>query len=159
MGKAYVEALAPGDGPRRVDWISGACIATRRDVLDRVGDLDESYFMYSEDTDWCHRVREAGLEIVQIPDSRVVHHAGASRVSNPMAAYHYYRSLLLYFRRHRPRSFWIARWVTAAGAATHGAGHAIKSVATQRLGPNPWWHVLRFCLFGDDGHPMPRVTP
>lgn len=59
-----------------VDHLSGACLAVRREVLDQVGLLDESYFIFLEETDWCYRIRKAGWKISWIPDAQVVHYGG-----------------------------------------------------------------------------------
>jgi GT2 family glycosyltransferase len=66
------------DQPRRVDWLSGACIATRRETWEHVGPLDEGYFMYFEDVDWCYRLSRAGYERWYLPDATIVHHEAGS---------------------------------------------------------------------------------
>jgi len=60
----------------RVDAVSGACLMLRRQTLQEVGLLDESYFMYAEETDWCYRAKEAGWGIAYLPQARVVHLKG-----------------------------------------------------------------------------------
>ncbi len=70
--------------PRRVDWLSGACIATRREVWEQVGPLDEGYFMYSEDVDWCWRLSQAGWERWYLPGATVVHHEAGSWEDAPL---------------------------------------------------------------------------
>lgn len=64
--------------PRRVDWLSGAAIATRREVWEDVGPLDERFFMYSEDVDWCYRLAQAGWDRWYLPDARIVHFEAGS---------------------------------------------------------------------------------
>ncbi|MCO6452734.1 MAG: glycosyltransferase family 2 protein [Caldilineales bacterium] len=64
--------------PISVDWISGACMMVRASAAATVGPLDESYFMYSEDAEWCRRMRARGFEIVCHPGISVVHHIGGS---------------------------------------------------------------------------------
>jgi N-acetylglucosaminyl-diphospho-decaprenol L-rhamnosyltransferase len=66
------------DSPFEVDWVSGACLMVRRDVLDRVGLLDEDFFMYWEDADLCHRIKRAGGRVFCVPEAVVVHHEGKS---------------------------------------------------------------------------------
>lgn len=61
-----------------VDWLVGACLVARREVFEQVGLLDEAFFMYSEEVEWCHRVRQAGWRIVYFPEATIVHHEGAS---------------------------------------------------------------------------------
>lgn len=62
-----------------VDWVSGACLATRRDIWERLGGLDEAFFMYCEDVDYCLRVRNAGYQIPFVAESLVTHYEGAGR--------------------------------------------------------------------------------
>ena len=65
-----------------VDWLAGAFIMIRREVLVRTGRFDEKYFMYAEDMDWCIRIREAGYEIVYYPMMRVLF-SGSRRNREP----------------------------------------------------------------------------
>lgn len=75
---AYDMSWWAHDQPRRVGWLSGCCMATRRSVWERVGPLDEGYFMYSEDVDWCYRLAREGYERWYLPDARLIHHEAAS---------------------------------------------------------------------------------
>lgn len=63
---------------REVDQPQGACLMTRRQVLERSGPLDERFPMFFSDVDWCRRVKEAGWKIVFLPEAKVVHRKGAS---------------------------------------------------------------------------------
>ena len=72
------DAKAPVD----VDWVSGACLMTRRDVFDSVGGFDEAFFLYWEDADYCRRVAEAGFRNVYVPAAPVRHVGGASAQQN-----------------------------------------------------------------------------
>jgi hypothetical protein len=66
------------DTSRSIDYASGCCMLTRREVIEGVGMLDESYFMYTEDADWCMRVRLAGYSIVYEPRAKVWHRLSIS---------------------------------------------------------------------------------
>ena len=66
------------DEPREVDWLFGACLLVRRDAADQVGLFDEEFFMFSEETDWCYRFRQAGWSVWFYPGAEVVHVGGAS---------------------------------------------------------------------------------
>ncbi len=59
---------------RPVDWLLGACLLARRSALERVGLLDERYFLYVEDTDWCRRFWEAGFEVWYVSKVEIVHY-------------------------------------------------------------------------------------
>ncbi len=65
---------------RPVDWVSGACLMTSREVLDRVGLLDEGFFLFNEDVDLCKRVWAAGWKVYYVPEAVVVHHVGISQM-------------------------------------------------------------------------------
>jgi GT2 family glycosyltransferase len=84
-----------------VDWVSGAALMTRRSLFDEVGVLDEDYWLYTEETDWCFRVRKSGWEVVLIPTARVTHIArAASRQAYKKTMLHFYRSRLLFMAKH-----------------------------------------------------------
>jgi GT2 family glycosyltransferase len=81
LSRRLEEFLAPmpiRDEPHRADWVSGASLIVRREVFERVGLLDEGYFLYFEETDFCLRARRAGWECWYVPASRVVHLEGQS---------------------------------------------------------------------------------
>jgi len=59
---------------KNVDWVLGACLLVRKEVIKKVGLLDENYPLYVEDADWCYRIRKAGWKIYYYPDAEVVHH-------------------------------------------------------------------------------------
>ncbi len=67
-----------GSSDAEVDWVSGASMMVRREVFDRIGGLDETFFLYFEETEFCHRAKRAGFEVWYVPASRVVHIAGQS---------------------------------------------------------------------------------
>jgi GT2 family glycosyltransferase len=110
-----LEALLPArfpskrvahEGPVDVDAVLGACLAVRREVLERVGGLPEEYFLFLEETDWCWSIREAGYRVVHLPDVRLVHLSGASSKKKVPARtrIEYHRALYRFFRRHRGRA-------------------------------------------------------
>lgn len=92
------------DTPRPVDAVLGACMLVPMDVVDRVGLLDEAYFMYSEEIDWCLRIRRAGRAVFWVPAASVVHFGGQSTRQVQEAMFlQLYRSKLRYFRKHHGR--------------------------------------------------------
>lgn len=66
------------DEAREVEWVGGAAMLVRRATVDEVGGVDESYFMFNEESDWQYRMRAAGWEVWFCPDAEVVHVVGAS---------------------------------------------------------------------------------
>ena len=73
---------AERDGHATVDWLAGSCFATRRTVFDAVGGLDEGFFMYWEDADFCRRVGATGVRCVYAPAVTVRHTGGVSSAQN-----------------------------------------------------------------------------
>lgn len=59
---------------REVDWCLGACLMARRSAIEQVGFLDQRYFMYFEDADWCRRFWQAGFKVVYLPEAKMVHY-------------------------------------------------------------------------------------
>ncbi|MDH5220482.1 MAG: glycosyltransferase family 2 protein [Betaproteobacteria bacterium] len=86
---------------RSVEWVTGAALAVRRDVFDRLGGFDPSFFMFFEDKDLCARVRQAGFEVWFEPAAELRHLRGGS--ANPRTARIYRASQVRYYRLHRPR--------------------------------------------------------
>jgi N-acetylglucosaminyl-diphospho-decaprenol L-rhamnosyltransferase len=84
-----------------IDFPLGACLLVRMDAVRSVGIMDEGYFMYCEEVDWCRRFRSAGYRALCVPAATVVHHAGAStrQFRGPMFGA-LWRSRLRYYRRH-----------------------------------------------------------
>jgi N-acetylglucosaminyl-diphospho-decaprenol L-rhamnosyltransferase len=68
----------PNDVTLDVDWVMGAAMLTRREVLQQIGGLDEGFFMYSEELDWCRRIKAAGWRVVYHPAAQIIHHEGKS---------------------------------------------------------------------------------
>jgi hypothetical protein len=102
---------------RIVDWISGACLLVRRDAAERAGLLDERYFMYEEDVDFCAALRADGGHILFTPRASVVHLRGRSiRTEPPTRPSAYDRAHLAFYAKHRPRWVpWIRCWKRLRG--------------------------------------------
>ncbi len=108
IGSRLNGRFGPGDGltPFAVDHPLGACMMVRREVVKEVGGLDEGYFYYSEEIDWCRRIRAAGWTILTAPAARVVHHAGGSTRQVSEASFlQLHRSRARYFCRWHGRAF------------------------------------------------------
>jgi hypothetical protein len=63
---------------RDAEFVMGACMLVRREAIDAVGPLDEDFFLFSEETDWCYRFRQAGWEVLFFPGAECVHVGGAA---------------------------------------------------------------------------------
>jgi GT2 family glycosyltransferase len=98
---AHRELWTDPDRPRRVDYVQGSCLLVRAEAIERVGLLDESFFVYFEETDWCRRFRDAGGEVHYVPDAVVTHHGGSGEQhygERRLLLYH--ESLLRFSRKH-----------------------------------------------------------
>lgn len=85
------------------DWVSGACLLVRRADAEAVGGLDERYFMYTEDVDFCAAIRARGRRVLFTPDVEVVHLRGRSAASATAATRAAYRrSRLAFYEKHHP---------------------------------------------------------
>ena len=97
----------PGKGriyhnPIEVDSVIGACMIVRKEAIDEVGFLDEDYFIFLEETDWCFRMYKKGWKVYHVPDSRVFHLSGHSKKKTPgESQIEYYRSLYSFFRKNK----------------------------------------------------------
>lgn len=90
--------------PVAVESVVGAALFVRRDLLSIIGGLDERFFAFLEETDWCLRARKAGWSIWLLPGARVVHLQGrTANRSHVRKRIEYTRSLFLYFRKNHPR--------------------------------------------------------
>ena len=97
----YVDRLTRRE--RGVDWVSGACLMVRRADAEAVGLMDERYFMYTEDVDFCAAIRTRGRTVLFTPTAEVVHLRGQSAATAPRstdAAYR--RSQLAFYEKHHP---------------------------------------------------------
>jgi N-acetylglucosaminyl-diphospho-decaprenol L-rhamnosyltransferase len=87
--------------PRQVDYVEGACLLVRRQALEHVGGLDEDYFMYAEDVDWCYAMQQCGWEVWYHPGAQIIHHgSGSSRHLQTQREANLCRSRVRFFRKH-----------------------------------------------------------
>lgn len=107
----YASKATRATEPFEVESLIGACIAVRASAIRRVGLLDEDYFFFLEETDWCLRMRRAGFRIYHLPRVEIVHLQGQSKKMRPALSWiEYYRSLYLFFKKNRPAStYWALR--------------------------------------------------
>jgi len=100
----YNMTYLPEDAQADVDSVVGACMLVRGEAVRACGLMDERFFMYGEDIDWCLRVKKVGYRVVYFPDV-IVHHIkrAASRLS-PKAQYEFQRAMWLFYDKHYRRS-------------------------------------------------------
>ena len=113
LGVIRAQKLIPGvatlgwgredfDRDAEVDSLAGACMLVRREVVEQVGLLDERFFMYFEDVDWCRRTKRAGWKIYYLGEAQIVHGWACSSAKQGIVRSHelLHRSRYLYFRKH-----------------------------------------------------------
>jgi GT2 family glycosyltransferase len=99
--RRQVDAMTRRDGSP--DWVSGACLLVRRADAEAVGLLDERFFMYTEDVDFCAALRARGRQVLFTPAVEIVHLRGRSAATAPAATHAAYRrSHLAFYQKHHP---------------------------------------------------------
>ena len=97
-----VAVESTGTGVREVGWVQSSAMLVRREAAEQVGWLDGDFFVYSDETDFCKRLRDAGWRILFVPGARAVHHnqlgTDAAAMSRRIVEFH--RNRDLYFRKH-----------------------------------------------------------
>jgi GT2 family glycosyltransferase len=99
--------------PHPVDWISGCAIMLRGKPIYEEGMIDERFFYYVEETEWCYRMKKAGWKIIHVPEAKIWH-KGVQRDYKPKPSVTYYATrnrLLMLSKHHAPLRAWIATWV------------------------------------------------
>ena len=93
--------------PIEVDSVIGACMMVRRDTLDQVGLLDEDYFLFLEETDWCYRMKKEGWKNYHVPQAEIYHFQGKSAETvKKRARVEFYRSRYHFFKKNRGNLQW-----------------------------------------------------
>ncbi|PIP27129.1 MAG: hypothetical protein COX30_03625 [Candidatus Moranbacteria bacterium CG23_combo_of_CG06-09_8_20_14_all_39_10] len=105
-----------GVTPMEVDWVSGACMVVNRKAVEAVGYLDERFFIYWEDADWCRRMSQEGWEVVYFPRACVVHFVGVSSDQLLVRSlFEFHKSVYLLFEKYSRPSSWIMKAMIISG--------------------------------------------
>lgn len=102
------------DQTHPVAGVSGSCMLIRKAVIDQIGYLDERFFAYQEDADYCFRTREAGWEVYYLPEAQIIHYGGqgGSHVQPFRSIYAWHHSYYLYYRKNLAKNyFFLFNWV------------------------------------------------
>ena len=116
LNKPLLRFLFPGRFPGKeqryaepieVDSVIGACMLVRRETINQVGLLDDDYFLFLEETDWCYRIRKAGWKVYHHPLAEIYHMQGQSaKIEKGKARVEYFRSRYHFFRKNRGKMQW-----------------------------------------------------
>ena len=82
---SYIKYWDKHDKTKTVDYVSGACLMVREETIKKVGVLDEDFFMYAEEADWCFRIKKAGQKVYFFPEAKLIHYGGGSSLQRGMA--------------------------------------------------------------------------
>jgi len=114
----YLMEYLPEDQINEVEAVSGSCMLIHRGVVDQIGYLDEQFFAYQEDAEFCFRARKAGWQIYYVPTAQLTHFGGlgGSRFVPYRGIYAWHRSYYLYYRKHLAREyFFMVNWLVYLG--------------------------------------------
>lgn len=99
------------DGVYEIDCLVGAFMLVRRTTIEDIGLLDDTFFMYGEDIDWCYRIKQAGWRIVYFGEAEIIHYKGVSsedkktKKRNPKLIYEFYRAMYIFYRKHYTKKY------------------------------------------------------
>lgn len=112
IGKTVLRMLFPGrypsklttfEKPVEVESVVGAAMFVRKEVVDKIGGIDEGFFIFFEETDWCLRSQRAGWKAYLLPNAKIIHHQGQTvNRAHVRKRIEYTRSLFRYFRKNHP---------------------------------------------------------
>jgi hypothetical protein len=133
-------------GALEVAWVSGACLLARQAMVQEIGPLDEGFFMYYEDVDWCCRARKAGWKVMAVTSAHIWHRLGATAAQVPAAetACRAAASRLRFYRKHYPpaRAGWLCLRMLVANLAGW-AWRLPPSLVSQRARERRQVHAAR----------------
>ena len=93
-------------------------MVVKREVIEKVGMMDEDYYLYGDDLDWCYRIKSAGWKVVYFPETKIIHYGGKGGTGKKpyFNIYHFYRSALIFYRKHLARQyFFLINWLVYLG--------------------------------------------
>jgi GT2 family glycosyltransferase len=146
---------AADDEIREVDWVSGACLMIRAKALEEVGLFDERFFMYSDEVDFCYRLKQSGWKVYHLPSAEAIHYGSISATacgrrdfSRGLLYSSYVTSRLAFFKKHYgPRQTLLAR-----GMMLFAYGFSLAklplSILRRKRGKEWYGEELRICLIG-----------
>ena len=106
------------DETYEVDCVVGAFMLVRSKTIREVGLLDEQFFMYGEDIDWCFRIKAANWKVIYFSDAKIIHYKGASysKKQNKKLTYEFYRAMYIFYNKHYKEGYpWITTLATYLG--------------------------------------------
>ena len=171
FGRYNLTYLNP-DETYEVDAVSGSFMFVRREVLNQVGGLDEQFFMYGEDLDWCYRIQRAGWKIFYVHSTKIIHYKGESAKRSDLDEVRlFYDAMHLFVKKHfrRPSvSHLILRGGIALRAWVAFLAKVFKPLAMMAadwtivilsFGVAEYLHVRQFLEFPAYAYPAMLIVP
>jgi GT2 family glycosyltransferase/lipopolysaccharide/colanic/teichoic acid biosynthesis glycosyltransferase len=126
-----------------VEAISGSFMLLSREAVEEVGKLDDSFFMYGEDLDYCYRIHSAGWKIYYVPDTRIIHFKGESSKRSPFEQRRlFYEAMRLFVRKHFGKNrAWMPSWALIIAIRMRALAAFITALLRKTF-----WPLLDFCL-------------
>lgn len=134
MARYHLTHLDP-EQTAEIEVLSGSCMMVRKAAMDQVGLLDEDYFMYGEDIDWCYRFHRAGWKIYYVPTTAIIHFRGESGRGTPLKIlYRKSQAMSIFVNKQMARRYrFFPLWLLQVGIALHGTfrflGRAARALA------------------------------
>lgn len=86
---------------KEVDWVMGAAMMIRKEVIQKAGLMDEGIFMYMDEVEWCYRIKKAGFKVMFFPEAEIIHlFGGSSKSGRKDPILNIYRGLLYFYQKH-----------------------------------------------------------
>jgi N-acetylglucosaminyl-diphospho-decaprenol L-rhamnosyltransferase len=142
----YRAASRPDTPPFPVNWVQGSCLLTRRTVYERIGGLDEGFFLFYEEPDWCGRAADAGWETWFVPSAAIYHHESTSVSRYPLRRIRAYHLSPLHFfhkRGQRGAVRWLKLGFTLELGFKGGVRLVQRLIGRQSVSPAIYRQVLR----------------
>ena len=134
--KQYVLSDWDHDSTREVDWLSGSALMARREFIEDVGPLDESFFIYCEDVDWGYRAKAKGWKVVYFPGATVEHRSGASSdKAQVRMLWQHHLSMFRLYKKHRWANASVLERMAVAAGILLRAGYFILLNRLKALRP------------------------
>jgi N-acetylglucosaminyl-diphospho-decaprenol L-rhamnosyltransferase len=156
VAQHYHLADRPPDVPQPVDWLVGAALMIRREVWQKVGPLDEGFFMYFEELDWCRRCRAQGWQVHYLPTAQIIHFEGKSSEQVMTArSIRFQSSKIRYFRKYYGKRWaLVIRLFLMLTFALQLGEESLKWLVGHKRGLRlerivSYWHILRSGLTAD----------
>jgi len=125
------------DHPHEVDWVGGACMLVRKKAIEQCGLLDERYFMFGEEMDWCYRFRQQDWQCYYLPTAHVIHYRGRStgQCEDRMIVELYQSKIRFWRKHHGPLAVGLLRFSIAVTSLLKIAAWFLLSLLHPKRGP------------------------